>query len=87
MGSTSPAGVKPSSRTVELGKMAMGALLLLSAQVPVALYMGVAGDDLHAVAEVIGTLAMSVSLVGTGAAVGHGARHWGAAEPSGGRTG
>ena len=87
MGSTSTTGVKPSSRTVELGKLSMGALLLLSVQVPVALYMGVAGDDLHAVAEVIGTLAMSVSLVGTGAAGGHGARHWGAAEPSGGRKG
>lgn len=73
------------SRTVQLGRWSMGALLLLSVQVLVALAMGVDGADLQAVADVIATLATSVAVVGTGSAVGHGARHWGARESSGGR--
>ena len=76
---------KLSSRTIELGKVGLGCLILLAFEVLVALGMGVSGDELKAGAEVIGSLALSVSVVATGSAMGHSARHWGAAEGSGGK--
>ena len=74
------------SRTILIAQWGMAALGLLSVELLVALWMGVKGDDLAAIAEVVGTLAMAVSALCTGSAVGHSARHWGAKEPSGKRV-
>lgn len=80
---TPDAGHKHSSRTVEVAKLGLVALLLLGAGVLLALVMDVRGAELAAVSDVLGTLGMCVAMVATGGAVGHGARHWGAKETSG----
>ncbi len=72
-----------SSRTIEVAKMGLAALLLLAVGVLLALVMGVKGVELSAVTGVLGTLGMCVATVATGGAVGHSARHWGAKEISG----
>ena len=80
---TAPAPAKPTSRTIGLARLGLGAILLLSVVVLLALGMSIRGSELEAVCLVVGKLALSVSVIASGGAVGHSARHWGAKEPSG----
>ncbi len=82
-GTPPPGGPAHSSRTIEVAKLGLAALLLLGVGVLLALLLGVRGAELAAVADVLGTLGMCVAMVATGGAVGHAGRHWGAKEPSG----
>jgi len=71
---------KKPSRTLESAKMAMIALMVLSAELLLTLL--IAPDSIEAMAEVIGTLSLAISVVGTGGTVALGGRHWGAKESS-----
>tara|TARA_R110001583_G_scaffold89741_3_gene231161 strand:+ start:549 stop:797 length:249 start_codon:yes stop_codon:yes gene_type:complete len=68
------------SRTLESAKLAMIALLVLSGELLLTLI--IAPDSIEPMAEVIGTLSLAISVVGTGGTVALGGRHWGAKEGS-----
>lgn len=72
--------MKKPSRTFESAKLAMIALLVLSAELLLTLI--IAPEAIDSMAKVIGTLSMAIACVGTGGAIALGGRHWGAREGS-----
>ena len=71
------------SRTISIARMGIVSILTLSAVVLMALILRIEGDELVAVTETIGILAMSLATVATGGGLAHGARHFGAKEAGG----
>ena len=71
------------SRTISSARMGIGSILTLSAVILMALILRIEGDELVAVTETIGILAMSLATVATGGGLAHGARHFGAREAGG----
>ena len=75
--------IPQTSRTMQIGLSGVRAILLLGAVLLVALATGVAGSELSAICETLGTMALGVAGISGATATGHSARHWGAREPSG----
>ena len=74
----------PTSRTLQAARMALIAMLLPGVALVIAvLAAALTGQDIPAgTMSAVGSMALAIGAIGTGAPVAHGLRHWGAREPS-----